>query len=29
VQRLIDAAQRSHKQGRWIDIAAEDGRQEQ
>ena len=29
VQALIDAAQRSHKQGRWIDIAAEDGHQEQ
>lgn len=24
VQRLIDAAQRSHRQGRWIDIHAED-----
>lgn len=28
VQALIDAAQRSHRQGRWIDFAAEDGHQE-
>jgi predicted dehydrogenase len=28
VQRLIDAAQRSHRQGQWIDFAAEDASQE-
>jgi predicted dehydrogenase len=28
VQRLIDAAQRSHRLGQWIDFAAEDGKQE-
>ncbi|MBI3703828.1 MAG: hypothetical protein HY244_08275, partial [Rhizobiales bacterium] len=28
VQRLIDAARRSHDQGVWIDVAAEDARQE-
>jgi predicted dehydrogenase len=28
VQRLIDAAQRSHRQGTWIDFAAEDGNRE-
>jgi predicted dehydrogenase len=28
VQRLIDMARRSHQQGVWIDIAAEDARQE-
>lgn len=28
VQRLIDAAQRSNRQGQWIDFAAEDGKQE-
>lgn len=28
VQRLIDAAQRSTRQGQWIDFAAEDGQQE-
>ncbi len=28
VQRLIDAAQRSNRQGHWIDFAAEDGKQE-
>lgn len=27
VQRLIDAAQRSHRHGQWIDFAAEDGKQ--
>lgn len=29
VQRLIDAAQRSHRRGQWIDFAAENGKQEQ
>jgi predicted dehydrogenase len=29
VQRLIDAAQRSNRNGQWIDIAAEAGKQEQ
>ena len=29
VQRLIDAAQRSHRQGQWIDFAAEDARETQ
>jgi predicted dehydrogenase len=28
VQRLIDMARRSHSQGTWIDVAAEDARQE-
>lgn len=28
VQRLIDAARRSHGQGTWIDVAAEDAKQE-
>ena len=28
VQRLIDAAQRSHRQGTWIDFSAEDGHRE-
>jgi len=28
VQRLIDAARRSHSQGSWIDFAAEDAKQE-
>ena len=28
VQRLIDMARRSHSQGAWIDVAAEDARQE-
>ena len=27
VQQLIDAARRSHQQGRWIDVAARDGEQ--
>lgn len=27
VQRLIDAAQRSHRQGQWIDFAAEDAKE--
>jgi predicted dehydrogenase len=28
VQRLMDAARRSHQQGAWIDFAAEDASQE-
>ena len=28
VQRLIDVARRSHSQGVWIDVAAEDAKQE-
>ena len=28
VQRLIDMARRSHSQGAWIDVAAEDAKQE-
>ena len=28
VQRLMDAARRSHSQGVWIDVAAEDANEE-